>query len=64
MSTATCPAPTTGALAALFDLTPEQVRARLAELEAERKALVPILRALVARERALARRQEAINASR
>ena len=43
---------TTHALDALLSLTPDAIRRRLAELEAEAKALRTLLRAVIARERA------------
>jgi hypothetical protein len=50
--------PTTSDPASLFrELTAEQVRARLDVIEAERKALLVLLRSLMARDRAARRRE-------
>ena len=45
------------AIAMLASLTGEQLRTKLREIEAERKALQALLRSVAARERAAARRQ-------
>jgi hypothetical protein len=51
-------------IALLRQLTPEQVRTRLAELDAERRALGVVLRSLTARDRAISRHKEAADARR
>jgi len=51
------------AISLLSRLTVADVRARLDALEAERRALLTLLRSLRARERAAARRQEVSRAS-
>jgi hypothetical protein len=50
------------AFALLSQLTLADVLRRLTELEAERRALLPIARGLRARERAAARRQGVVDA--
>jgi hypothetical protein len=60
MSTTAQPAPPlSDALGLLSQLTVADVRARLNALDDERRALLTLLRSLLARERAAGRRQEA-----
>jgi hypothetical protein len=59
MSTPAQPAPPLSDALGLFaKLTAADVRARLDALDDERRALLTLLRSLLARERAAARRQE------
>jgi hypothetical protein len=50
------PTPATAAAELLRQLTPANLRARLNELDAERAAVLTLLRSAAARERALARK--------
>jgi hypothetical protein len=54
--------PTTDPLALLDRLSAEEIRNRIDRLDAEQRALRVLLRSVLARERALAKRQEARHA--
>jgi hypothetical protein len=63
MDTATSPPSTTrDPIGLIAQLSADEIRARLDELDAEQRALRVLLRSVAARERALARRRETTHA--